>query len=149
MRVKINQDGTIKLSEHEEQAGIFQWAEAKSRECPELAWLFAVPNGTFYGNEMTTIRGKPVPRRLLQAQRMRREGLKTGVPDMILPIPRKPYHALFIELKVKPNKPSEEQMAWLNFLNAQNYRAEWCYGQDRAKEIICEYLGIQNREFII
>jgi hypothetical protein len=148
MRVKLNKDGSIKVSEHDEQVGLFSWAEAKSREHPELKLMFAIPNGSYFGNDMVRIGNKQVPRRILQASKMRAEGVRAGVPDVAILIPRKPHHGLFIELKVGNNKPSEEQLWWLEMLNKAGYRAEWCVGQDAAKRIICEYLGIDDREFI-
>src|SRR5690349_23481389 len=40
------------------------------------------------------------------------EGLKKGVPDICLAAPKGVYHGLYIEMKVRPNKASEEQLKW-------------------------------------
>ena len=147
-RVKINKDGTIKLSEHDEQVALFQWKDAIAREYPDLCMMYAIPNGAFYGNNMIRIRGKEVPARIIQANRMRAEGLQPGMLDICLPVARDGYHGFYWEMKVKPNKPSEEQEWWMEQLAKQGYKVGWGYGQDEAKKAICEYMSIPNREFI-
>lgn len=53
---------------------------------------------------------------------MRSEGLKSGVPDLCLPVARSGYHGLYIELKAGKNKPTDNQLAWLEVLEAQGYK---------------------------
>jgi hypothetical protein len=63
--------------------------------------LFAIPNG---GARHKAIAGK-----------LRAEGVRAGVPDICLPVPRGEYHGLFIELKrPKGGHVSEEQEAWIS-----------------------------------
>jgi hypothetical protein len=121
-------------TEHGHQAAIFCWAQQSGIE--ELKWLFAVPNG-FFGTAA-------------QKSKMKAEGLKSGVPDIWLPVPmrfmddngvRNNYCGLVIELKVGKNKPSTEQQEWIDYLNDNGYRAIVCYGWESARDTILMYLG--------
>ena len=48
-------------------------------------------------------------------------GVKSGVPDLMLPIPKGGYHGLFIELKKEVGGiTSKEQIDWSQFLNQGN-----------------------------
>ena len=114
-----------------EQQALFQWAELQSIRFPELKLLHHIPNG-----------GK---RDISTAVRLKKEGVKAGVPDISLPAPRGKYHGLYIELKVDKNKPTEEQERWLKELNRQGYVAMACWGWEEAKEVILEYLKLGRR----
>ena len=69
------------MSEHDEQVALFQWAGYQLGACPELALMFAIPNG---GDRHPAVAGK-----------LRDEGVKAGVPDIFLPVPRGKYHGMF------------------------------------------------------
>lgn len=113
-------------SEHDEQAALFQWAALASRQHPELDLLFAIPNG-----------GK---RNIVVAKKLKAEGQKAGVPDLLLPVARHGHHGLFIEMKVQGNKLTELQMKWVEALKKQNYVVAVCYGFDEARVILINYL---------
>lgn len=117
----------MKTSEHDEQATLFQWAELSTARFPELALLFAIPNG-----------GR---RHIKVAREMKAEGVKAGVPDIYLPIPRKKYHGLFIEMKVKGGRVRKNQKNWIALLKQQGYKVEVCFGFQEAKTILEEYLA--------
>ena len=120
-------DTRLLPTEAEEQATLFSWARMVSGRRPELKWMFHVPNG---GE-----RGKA------EAARFKAEGVKPGVPDIFLPIPRGPYHGLFIELKrQKGGRVSAEQRIWLEALLTQGYMATVCYGWKDAAATIEDYL---------
>ena len=94
---------------------------------PELALLYAIPNG-----------GK---RSIKTARMLKATGVKAGVPDMCLPVPRYPYHGLYIELKRrKGGRVSEKQSEWLQDLMKEGYKTCVCYGSDEAICVIDEYL---------
>lgn len=114
------------MSEHSEQTALFSWAKAQQGAIPELAMLFAIPNA-----------GK---RSYAAASYMQAEGLKSGVPDICLPVARGGYHGLFIEMKHGRGKTSEHQAAWLEALFRQGYAAHVVYGFDQAVSIITSYL---------
>lgn len=114
-------------TESEEQIALFDWAEAESRRRPCLKLLFHIPNG-----------GK---RNMATAVRLKREGVKAGVPDLLLPVPREGFHGLFIEIKrVKGGKTSEAQRWWLEQLKGMGYKAAVCRGWEEAAGMIADYL---------
>jgi len=113
-------------AEHEEQRKIFEWAEWSIGRLPELEMLFAVPNG-----------GR---RDKATAARLKAEGVKAGVPDIILPVPRGGYAGLWIELKRRPNEPTEQQQRWLERLRGHGCMAGVCYSAEEAIAAIEDYL---------
>lgn len=115
------------MTEHEEQVDLMRLVEMHKGRWPELGMLFAVPNGG--------------DRNMLVAKKLKAEGVKAGVPDLCLPVPRGGYHGLFIELKrQKKGRISPEQVAWLKALQGQGYRAEMCLGATEAWNVIQEYM---------
>jgi hypothetical protein len=82
------------------------------------------------------------------------EGLKAGVPDVFLDVPRKGFHGLRIELKT-PRIPAikgvrlskaagsttELQDEWLAHYRLHGYAAHVAYGWDDAMQIIKDYLA--------
>ena len=114
-------------TENAEQAALFQWAELASGAYPELRLLHAIPNG-----------GYRTPRTAVTLQRT---GVKSGVPDIHLPVPRGQYASLWIELKrVKGGTVSANQREWIDDLNAHGNRAVVCRGWDQARDEIVRYL---------
>jgi hypothetical protein len=124
------------MSEHGEQVAVFQWASMSKSSYPELALLFSVPNGAKLPYT-TDKRGQRISR---QAMILKAEGMRPGVPDMVLPVARRGYHGLFIELKHGKNKPSPEQVAWICELRAQGYYAVVCYEAEAAIQTLRDYL---------
>lgn len=114
-------------SEHEAQALVIKWAEwMAAGKYPELKLLFAVPNGLF-----TT---------KAQAGKAKAEGLKSGVPDLILPIPRGGYSGMALEMKHGKNKLSENQEWWLKTLSKYGWYCTVCWTRDDAVNALEEYL---------
>lgn len=110
-----------------EQEHVFLWASMEERAYPELAMLYAIPNG-----------GK---RAIKTAVALKKQGVKRGVPDMCLPVSRGGYHGLYIELKrQKGGTVSDEQREWIAALNTQGYKAIVCHGAEEAIEQIRGYL---------
>lgn len=69
--------------------------------------ILAIPNGD----------GRPIR----AAVRVKMEGGQSGVPDLLLPIPRGGFHSAWIELKSAKGKPSKNQKDWLAFLQQQGH----------------------------
>ena len=110
-----------------EQEHVFLWASMEERAYPELAMLYAIPNG-----------GK---RAIKTAVALKKQGVKRGVPDMCLPVARGGYHGLYVELKrQKGGTVSDEQREWIAALNSQGYKAIICHGAEEAIEQIRGYL---------
>jgi hypothetical protein len=72
---------------------------------------------------------------------MKREGLRAGVPDLMLCVPRGIYHALFLELKLPTGKVSDDQKAFIADAWAHNYSAYVAYSLDEAINDITAYLN--------
>lgn len=114
--------------EDAEQRIIFQWAAMETAAHPELGLLYAIPNG-----------GK---RAIKTAIALKAQGVKSGVPDMCLPVSRGGYHGLYIELKrQKGGTVSETQKSWITALAGQGYKAVVCRGAEDAIGTIKNYLG--------
>jgi len=123
-----NRPKPAKRSEHDEQALVVARAEALAPSVPALKLLHAIPNG---GHRNKATAGK-----------LKAEGVKSGVPDLCLPVPMGDWHGLYVEMKAHKGRVSDEQRQWLMALRAHGYRAEVCVGADAAWRMICEYLGI-------
>lgn len=121
-----NAKAIYKSDESAEQEAVFQWAALNSGKYPELQFMYHVAN-----------EGKRTARYGAELKRM---GLKNGVPDICLPVPRGNYHGLYIEMKVGRNTPTDSQAKYLEFLTAQGYCAVWCIGAVNAINIIKAYL---------
>lgn len=119
-------------SEHNEQVALMQWASLYCSRVPELGLLYAVPNG---GHRHPAV-----------AAKMKAEGQRAGVPDLCLPIARRHYHGMYIELKAAGGRPTAAQQEWLNALRAQGYWADICVGWQAAAREICHYLGVHPME---
>lgn len=122
------------MTEAQEQKFLFQWAGVSRQKYPELELLFHVPNG-----------GR---REAREAASLKKQGVKPGVPDLILPVARGEYFGLYIELKAGKNKPSTHQLEWIENLNQQGYFVKVCYGWIEASEVIINYLEQPKTEAI-
>ena len=76
--------------------------------------------------------------------RMKQAGLKSGVPDVCLPTAHGGYIGLYIEMKIKPNKPTENQKQWLRALREAGHMVAVCYSWDEARKLIEDYLRLPN-----
>jgi hypothetical protein len=88
--------------------------------------MYAIPNGSL--------------RNLITAVKLKREGVKRGVPDVFMAVPRQGFHGLFIEMKYGKNKLTTEQKEFIAFAESEGYKCAVCYSWSAAKEVIEEYL---------
>ena len=116
-----------KISEHDHQANLFSWAALTRVKYPELALLYAIPNAAKRSMKLAAI--------------MKAEGLKSGVPDVCLPVARQGFNALYIEMKSEKGKLKASQEVWLKMLNQAGNKAVVCRSFDEAKAAIEEYLS--------
>jgi hypothetical protein len=124
-------------SEHDIQAAVFAWAAENEARWPELGMLFAIPNGS--------------ARHPAVGAKLKAEGVKRGVPDICLPVPRRTgvdgfYAGAFLELKTQRGRLSPEQLAWLDRLHKQGYFCAVCYGVEQATETLEWYLGLEAHQ---
>jgi len=115
-------EGHTYMSEDDEQRQLIQWCRTR----PELQYLFHIPNENTAG--------------IKWGVRNRQLGVKSGVPDLMLPIPMKGYHGLFIEMKAMNGELGKNQGLWLQALTTFGYKAVVAYGWKEAKRVIEEYL---------
>ena len=86
MAVKLQ---NMKNSEITEQIKLFNWARSVREFIPELKLLHHIPN-----------EGKRTNGALLKAA-----GMVSGVPDLSLPVARRGFNGLYIEMKFGSNNP--------------------------------------------
>lgn len=113
-------------TEHAEAVTLMRVVKLHEGKHPALRLMFAVPNGG--------------DRHKIVAAKMKAEGVKSGVPDYILPVPRFPHVGLAIELKSMTGYASREQKQWIEDLRAQGWRAEVCRGWEQAWNTVQDYL---------
>lgn len=142
-----------KATESAHQKALMIWAAMNAHNDERLKLLFAIPNGG--------------ERNKIVAAGMKAEGVRSGVPDLCLPVPKFETHhcnqyapsqqmvcaGLYIEMK----RPSERlkrrpehkwdtggvkpnQVDWLNALEAQGYKCVVCYHWYEAASEIKMYL---------
>ena len=114
------------MSEHDEQVALFKWAQWQSGKWPELRWMYAIPNGG--------------ARHVGVAAKLKAEGVKPGIPDICLPVPRGGFGALYIELKAKGGRVSQAQRAALDALVGLGNSGAVVFGWEQATKCIQAYL---------
>lgn len=67
-------------------------------------------------------------------------GSKSGFPDLFIFAANSNGNGLAIELKVKPNRCTDNQNAWLAALHNRMYKTAVCYTFYEAKVVIDNYL---------
>jgi hypothetical protein len=114
------------VKEHDEQKALYSWAAVMRKQYPELDEMFAVPNAAKRSPQL--------------ASYMRSEGMKAGVLDNFLLVPRGKYAGLIFEMKIKPNKPTPEQLVWIECFRKRGFRVEVCWSFEEARDLVLEYL---------
>lgn len=79
-------------------------------------------------------------RNALEGAKFKRMGVLPGVPDILIPKPNKQYNGLCIELKIKPNKPTPNQVEVIGKFKQNNWHVEVCYDFETATKTIENYL---------
>lgn len=76
--------------------------------------------------------------------RLKEQGVRAGVSDLLLTVARGGYFGLWIEFKAEPPNDavvSESQKEWIAMMREQGYRAQVCLGAAAALKVIAEYLA--------
>ena len=117
-------------SEHQEQAALIEWWSYAHRrwELPEFA-LFAIPNGG--------------ARHIVVASKLKAEGVRKGIPDLLLAVPIWPHAGLFIEMKSSSPQArvKADQATAIGFLRGAGYKIAVCKGAAQAMDVIEAYLN--------
>ncbi len=76
-----------------------------------------------------------------QGYKLKMMGVRRGVSDYFVPLPRGKYHGLWIELKKdKTCKPTFEQEVWLARMRVNDYAAFVAHGADQAIKLTKAYI---------
>lgn len=95
-------------------------------------YLYHIPNGG--------------TRNKREAGRLKSMGVKAGVSDYHLPVPRGWFHGLYLEMKAPKPYPSRVQVSqrdWGEVVQRQGHAFYIVYGVDQAKAVIRWYLALQ------
>jgi len=115
-------------TEDTEQLAVVAWCEGYAVADERARLLLHVPNGG--------------SRHIVEASKLRRLGVRAGVPDLLLPVAVAPYHGLWIEMKRrKGGLVSAAQHGWIDALRAEGYAVAVARGADEAIDTIIAYLG--------
>lgn len=122
-------------TEHEHQKNLMTWAGMVQIPAADdvepgstvADYLFAIPNG-----------GARNPR---EGARLKAEGVKPGVSDLFLPLPRQGRAGLWIEMKAPRKKPTPAQRDWIRRMTRAGYRAECLDDWTDAASAIAAYLA--------
>lgn len=102
------------MNQHESrlQKSLILWANYSTNIYPELIWLYHIPNGK--------------KRNVIDAVNLKKEGVKSGVADLCLPVPAHSYHGLYMETKYGKNDLTKEQNDFKAFVTVNGYLfREW------------------------
>lgn len=113
-------------SEHAEQTALFQWRDLVVGKYPALKRMHAIPNA-FKRTEQ-------------QGKWLNNEGMMAGVLDIFLPAARRGYHGLYIEMKVRKRKMTDDQIAFANDVLDEGYCVSLCYSCSEARARLIWYL---------
>lgn len=127
-RVPIGKIVKTGQSEHVSQVQVIDWWSVARHKwlLPEFA-LFAIPNAA--------------KRSFALANYLQREGLRKGIPDLMLAVQTEVTSGLFIEMKAGKNKPTDDQKAVISYLRYTGYHAVVAWSADEAVQAINGYLN--------
>jgi len=114
-------------SEAQHQAAVFKWSLLMRARYPELKLLHAIPNG-----------GRRDP---IEATHLKQQGVKRGVPDLHLPVARRGFHSLYIEVKTDVGRTTPDQDWWHEELIQSGNCVQVCRGWESAVALLEWYLG--------
>lgn len=115
-------------SEDAQQSALFCWSALPSVrvEFPDLTFMFAIPNGG--------------ERNIIVAGKLKAAGVKAGVWDIFLPVPKGSYAGYFLEMKVGKNKLSPLQVNFGLEMKRRCYQTGVFYDWEAAAKSLQEYL---------
>lgn len=122
--------------EFEHQCALIAWARnpATLRKYPALALLSASLNGV----KLTKA----------QAGKAKAAGMLKGEADLRLPVARGQYIGWVCEMKVKPNKPTAEQLEYGAAMAAEGHRFIIAYDWEVARRDLEAYLSLPRPNVI-
>ena len=113
----------MKQTEHEIQVACVNYFRLRYPK----RLIYAIPNGG--------------QRNVIVASKLKAEGVLSGVPDLCIPIAKKGYNGLYVELKNgKVGKVSDNQKTIMEKLQSEGYRCEVCRSFDEFKNVVDDYM---------
>jgi hypothetical protein len=119
-----------------EQANLFAWLNCVRYRGQAIGLsAYAVPNGSHLAGDERV--------RAIQMAKLKKQGFKIGVPDVIIDIPVEPYHGLRIEMKrVHRSETSDAQLEWQKRMLANGYQAVIAKGFLEARMAVVKYFDL-------
>jgi hypothetical protein len=114
--------------EHIEQSALFDWLNDNAAAMPDLAKAFAIPNGGY--------------RNIKTAGRLKAEGVKPGIPDVMLLVARGQYYGLMIEMKRPSGTLSPMQADWHYTFTKDGFKVAIATTWEMARDHILQYLAL-------
>jgi hypothetical protein len=125
----VNKKALPVTPEHIEQVHFFHFLNMLAIDNPDAGLAHASLNGARLS--------------WAQAKKQKAAGMKSGIPDIFFPVPRYPYHGLYIEMKrVKGGVLSDEQKLMIPRLSEQGYLVAVCRGFEDAKVVFLKYFAL-------
>lgn len=126
--------------EGQEQAVVMRWLLGEKMRGTVVGELYDatyhVPNGGYrLGKE---------------AGRMKQQGVKAGVSDLVVMDARGGWFGLYLEFKATPPRDADlakSQRDWLSLAEARGYCAGLALGFEEAKRVLTEYAALQPTQF--
>lgn len=75
--------------------------------------------------------------------KLKKSGLKTGVPDIFIARAERGFHGAFLEFKTKTGRVSPEQLDWLSRLSLAGYQVQIVRNLDQAIRFVDWYLEVK------
>lgn len=80
-------------------------------------------------------------RNIIEATKLKNMGVKSGVPDILIFNRKKGHSGLAIELKVKYNKPSDNQLEFMKLLTDEGWLCVVSYSLDECIDLVESYMA--------
>ena len=114
----------MKTTEHEIQVACVNYFRIRYPK----GLIYAIPNGG--------------QRNVIVASKLKAEGVLSGVPDLHIPIAKKGYNGLYIELKNgKSGKVSDNQKTIMEKLQTEGYQCAVCKSIDELINVVDDYMN--------
>jgi len=114
-------------SEADIHKALIEWAGRQAGAEPALQLLFHPPNGG--------------SRHIAEATKLKAMGVRKGVPDLLLPVPRADKSGLALELKSPSGRLRPTQAWWLKELQEQGWSVAVAWTFSEAQQVMRSYLN--------
>lgn len=111
------------------QSALFEWARLP-------ATVTGLPGIELMSSSLNGVRLSKA-----QAGKAKAAGMLKGEWDIRLPVPRGSHVGLLIEMKIKPNKPTDEQIWYGDEMRREGWATFVCYEWTDAVRVITHYLS--------